>query len=137
MDVAELLARAVEMVPATAVNEAGGTVTDAREYLEHNEWEVALDVLADLYDGWRPPTRWWGLLIEAADLMWLAETATWCRWGRWESVHGTIRAQLRLFPPAEGGRAVAIPGPGVLRPLWDIGQRTAAGQPNLEWRACG
>ncbi|GAA2909964.1 hypothetical protein Acy02nite_89300 [Actinoplanes cyaneus] len=134
MDVADLLTRAVEMVPATAVNEAGGTVTDAREYLDHNEWEIALDVLADLYDRWRPPAQWWDLLIEAADLMWLTETATWCRWGRWgrwESLHGIVRAELQLFSPSHGGRAAAIPSPGVLRPLWDIGQRNAAGQPDL------
>ncbi|WP_229075135.1 hypothetical protein [Actinoplanes sp. DH11] len=127
MDVAELLARAVEQVPATAVGEAGVTATDVREYLEINELEVALQFLADLYDGWRPTTQWWDLLIAAADLMWLADIATWCRWGRWESMHGIVRAEVRLIPPSEGGRTTAIPGQGVLRPLWDIGRRTAAG----------
>jgi hypothetical protein len=126
VDVAELLARAVEMI-----HEAGGTAGDARDHLDHHEWEVALDILADRHDGWRPPAQWWDLLVEAADLMWRTETATWCRWRRWESVHGIIRAELRLFPPSEGGRAAAVPSPGILRPLWDIGQRTPTGQPNL------
>jgi len=66
VDVVELLGRAAEIVPVDVVNEAGVTVADAREYLDHNEWEVALDLLADLYEGWRPPTQWWDLLVEAA-----------------------------------------------------------------------
>jgi len=131
MDVVELLRRAAELVPADVVNEAGVTAADVREYLDHNEWEVALDLLADLYDGWRPSAQWWDLLIEAAELMWLSDIAVWCHWGRWESVHGVFRAELRLNPPAEGGRSIAIPRPGVLRPLWDIGQRTGAGEPDL------
>ncbi|MFF5217480.1 hypothetical protein [Micromonospora sp. NPDC000442] len=48
MDVAGLLARAAAMVPADVVNEAGVTVVDVREYLDHDEWEVAFDLLADL-----------------------------------------------------------------------------------------
>jgi len=131
VNVVELLDRAIGMVPVDVVNEAGVTVADAREYLDHNEWEVALDLLADLYEGWRPSTQWWDLLIEAAELMWLVGTAAWCHWGRWESIHGIIRAELRLRPPAEGGRLMAIPGRGILRPLWDIGQRTATGNPDL------
>lgn len=131
MDVAELLARAAEMVPATAVNEAGVTAAGAREYLDHQEWEVALDLLADLHEGWRPTASWWELLIEAADLMRLTDTAAWCHWGRWESIHEIIRAELRLLAPAEGGRMTAVPGRGILRPLWHIGRHTAAGQPDL------
>ncbi|MHA4950687.1 hypothetical protein ACX27O_25495 [Micromonospora sp. SD19] len=75
MDVADLLARPVAMVPADVVNDAGVTAVDVREYLEHDEWEVALDLLADLDMGWRPPTAWWDLLIDSAELMWLSETA--------------------------------------------------------------
>ncbi|MFJ6195077.1 hypothetical protein [Micromonospora sp. NPDC092111] len=56
MDVADLLARAAAMVPADVVNEAGVTVVDVRECLDHDEREVALDLLADLDPGWRPPT---------------------------------------------------------------------------------
>ncbi|MFD6663683.1 hypothetical protein ACFWDK_15120 [Micromonospora chalcea] len=131
MDVAELLARAAAMVPADVVNEAGVTRVDVREYLDHDEWEVALDLLADLDTGWRPPTVWWDLLIDSADVMGLLDAAAWCRWGRWESIHGIVRAELRLLSPAEGGRQTPVPGKGVLRPLWDIGRRTAAGDPDL------
>ncbi len=39
------------MVPADVANEAGVTRVDVREYLHHDEWEVALDLLADLDTG--------------------------------------------------------------------------------------
>lgn len=119
------------MVPADVVNEAGVTVVDVREYLDHDEWEVALDLLADFDTGWRPPTAWWDRLIDSAEMMGLSDAAAWCRWGRWESIHKTVRAELRLLSPAEGGRQTPVPGKGILRPLWDIGRRTAAGDPDL------
>jgi hypothetical protein len=50
--------RAVEMVPVDAVNEAGVTVAEAREHLAHDQGEVALDLFADLYKGWRRTTQW-------------------------------------------------------------------------------
>ncbi|MEU4818220.1 hypothetical protein AB0G03_21445 [Micromonospora aurantiaca] len=131
MRVAELLARAAAMVPADVANEAGVTRVDVREYLDHDEWEVALDLLADLDTGWRPPTVRWDLLIDSADVMGLSDAAAWCRWGRWESIHGIVRAELRLLSPAEGGRQNPVPGKGILRPPWDIGRRTAAGDPDL------
>ncbi|QOC95079.1 hypothetical protein D0Q02_29290 [Micromonospora craniellae] len=131
MDVADLLVRAAAMVPVDAVNEAGVTVMDVREYLDHGEWEVALGLLADLDTGWRPPTVWWDLLIDSAELMWLSDAVKWCRWGRWESIHGIVRAELRLLLPSEGGRRTPIPGKGILRPLWDLGRRTAEGDPDL------
>ncbi|MEU8184990.1 hypothetical protein AB0B85_14385 [Micromonospora sp. NPDC049044] len=131
MDVAELLRRAAAMVPADVVNEAGVTVVDVREYLDHDEWEIALDLLADLHTGWRPPTAWWDLLIDSAELMWLPDAAAWCHWARWESIHGTVRAELRLLSATEGGRRTPIPGKGILRPLWNLGRCTAAGDPDL------
>ena len=97
------------MVPADVVNEAGVTVVDVREYLDHDEWEVALDLLADLDTGWRPPTAWWDRLIDSAEMMGLSDAAARCRWGRWESIHRTVRAELRLPSPAEGGRQTRSP----------------------------
>jgi hypothetical protein len=52
------------MVPPAVANEAGATVADAWEYLQHNEWDVAFDILADLDEGWSVTTEWWNLLIE-------------------------------------------------------------------------
>ncbi len=83
------------MVPADVVNEAGVTVVDVREYPDHDEWEVALDLLADFDTGWRPPTAWWDRLINSAEMLGLSDAAAWCRWGRWESIHRTVRAELR------------------------------------------
>jgi hypothetical protein len=82
----ELLGRAVEMVPVDAVNEAGATAADAREYLDHNEWEVTLDLLAGLHEGWRPATQWWDLLGRRR-----RERSPWLRstfWSRISSVVG-------------------------------------------------
>lgn len=118
------------MVPAIATNESGATVADVAECVKHNEWEVALDLLADL-DDWPAGAQWWDLLIEAAELMWLTDTATWCRWRRWESIHGIFRARLTLVPVADGGRRIPIPGKGVLRPVWHIGQHMPDGHPNF------
>lgn len=69
------------MVPADVVNETGVTVVDVREYPDHDEWEVALDPLADLDTGWRPPTAWWDLLIDRAELMWLSDATGSVRLG--------------------------------------------------------
>ncbi|WP_239153299.1 hypothetical protein [Virgisporangium aliadipatigenens] len=63
--------------------------------------------------------------------MWRTDVAAWCHWGRGESVHGVFRAELRLHAPADGGRRVPVPGRGVLRPLWHLGGRTPAGDPDL------
>ncbi|MEU8264735.1 hypothetical protein AB0C02_29465 [Micromonospora sp. NPDC048999] len=130
MDVPELLDRAAPMVPASATNDAGATVADVRQHVQHNDWGLALDLLANL-DGWPAGAQWWDLLIEAAELMWLTDTAAWCRCRRWESIHGVIRAELTLVSVADGGRRIPIPGKGVLRPLWHIGQHMPEGHRNL------
>ncbi|MFG3708521.1 hypothetical protein ACGF7U_27850 [Micromonospora sp. NPDC047670] len=132
MDVPELLRRAACHVPAVATDEAGATVADANEYLDHDEWEVALDILVELGDAYRTETAYWDLLAEAARLMWLSQTERWCHWRRFEVVHGMVRADLQLVDPdVAGGRRTPIPGDGRLRPLWDIGDVTAAGEPDL------
>jgi hypothetical protein len=51
--VADLLARAAAVVPADVVNEAGATVADVHEYLDHDEWEVALDLLTGGRVSWQ------------------------------------------------------------------------------------
>lgn len=108
------------------------TVADAREYLDHHEWEVALDLLTELGDAYPADTSFWDVLALAAHQMRLDRTETWCHWRRQETIHGIIRADLQLMPPAApGGRLTPIPGPGVLRPLWHIGDVTATGEPDL------
>ncbi|HEX5541901.1 MAG TPA: hypothetical protein VFX60_10130 [Micromonospora sp.] len=112
--------------------EAGTTVAGANEYLDHDEWEIALDILVELGDAYRTETAYWDLLAEAARLMWLSRTERWCHWRRAEVVHGVVRLDLQLVDPGvAGGRRTPIPGDGRLRPLWDIGDVTAAGDPDL------
>ncbi|NJP33735.1 hypothetical protein [Micromonospora thermarum] len=132
MDVPELLGRAACHVPVVAAGEAGTTVADANEYLDHDEWEIALDILVELGDAYRTETAFWDLLAEAARMMWLSRTERWCHWRRAEVVHGVVRADLQLVDPGvAGGRRTPIPGDGRLRPLWDMGAVTAAGDPDL------
>ncbi|MEV0430362.1 hypothetical protein [Micromonospora sp. NPDC050495] len=104
---------------------------EAREYLDHDEWEIALDVLTELGDVHSAAAEWWDLLIEAAEQMRLEHATAWCRWRRRESIHGIIRADLQLFAGQDGGRRTPIPGQGKLRPFWDLGQLTAANEPDF------
>ncbi|MEU3453024.1 hypothetical protein ABZ671_05410 [Micromonospora sp. NPDC006766] len=132
MDVPELLRRAACHVPAATTGEAGTTVADATEYLDHDEWEIALDILVELGDACRTETVFWDFLAEAARLMRLSRTERWCHWRRAEVLHGVVRADLQLVDPdVPGGRQTPVPGDGRLRPLWDIGDVTAAGDPDL------
>jgi hypothetical protein len=103
-------------------------VGDVREYLDHNEWEIALDILVELGEDFATTTPWWDLLIDAAQQMRLGRTTAWCQWRRSETSHGIIRADLQLLATAEGGRGTPIPGDGKLRPLWDLGHLTPAGE---------
>jgi hypothetical protein len=105
-DLTDLLTRACATVPSDV------DVSAAREYRAYGEAGLAVDALADLDTGWQPPPAWWDLLIGAADLMRMGPTARWCRWRRWESLHGVIRASLEL----------TAGGPIPDRLFWDIGR---------------
>lgn len=132
MDVPELLYRAACQVPVVVTGEAGTTVVDANEYLDHDEWEVALDILVELGDAYRSEVAFWDLLAEAARVMWFSRTERWCHWRRFEVVHGVVRAEVQLVgSDVAGGRRVPILGDGRFRPLWDIGDVTGAGEPDL------
>jgi hypothetical protein len=122
VDVPELLRTAARELPA------GVPRADLDDYLAHDEWEVALDVLLDRGDDYPATTLFFQLLEEAAHRMELGRSAAWCAWRRREVLHGVIRAELRLVP---GARDTAIPGAGQARPLWDIGLVTPAGAPAL------
>lgn len=119
-------------MPAIATGEAGTTVADANEYLDHDEWEVALDILVDLGDAYASESAYWDLLAEVARLLWLSRTERWCRWRRAEVARGLIRVDLQLVDPGVlGARRAPIPGEGHLRPFWAIGDVTAAGHTDL------
>jgi hypothetical protein len=101
---------------------------DLDEYLAHDEWELALDVLLDRGDDFPATTAFFRTLEEAAHRMRLARSAAWCAWRRREVLHGVVRAELHLVP---GVRREPIPGAGRVRPLWDIGLLTPGGEPDL------
>jgi hypothetical protein len=120
VDVPELLRQAALGLPDWMPR------ADLDEYLGQGEWELALDVLLDRGDDYPATTTFFRILEEAAQRMRLPRSAAWCAWRRREVLHGVIRAELRLVP---GVRRTAIPGAGRVRPLWDIGLLTPAGEP--------
>ncbi|WP_089008236.1 hypothetical protein [Micromonospora viridifaciens] len=132
MDVPELLCQAASSVPASATSGTGLTVADANEYLGHSEWDVALDILMELGDVYPAETSFWDLCAQAAHWMQIDRAERWCHWRRFEVLHGVIRADLQLVEAtAPGCRHMPLRGDGRLRPLWDIGDVTAVGNPDL------
>jgi hypothetical protein len=131
-DAFTLLRQAAGLLPEDAVAENGQTVGDVREEIKLQEWEMALDVLIEIADVHPVSITFWEMLAEAARQMMLDRSRRWCQWRGWEVRHGTIRATLTLLGAEEGGRQSAFSGDGRLRPLWDIGHRTAAGQQDLD-----
>jgi len=107
----DALLRAAALVPAEARNDAGCSVSDVLEYLDHNEFEVALGLLED-FDGisWQTP-EFWDLMIEAAQRMRL--DTTWLLWRGRETRQGLLRVDLEL---AHDAAAVATGSR-----LWDLG----------------
>jgi hypothetical protein len=130
-DAFTLLWQAVDLLPEDAVAENGQTVGDVRKDIELQEWEMALDVLIEIADVHPVSITIWEILTEAARQMMLDRSRRWCEWRGWEAKHGTVRATLTLLGADEGGRRSSFSGDGRLRPLWDIGNRTADGQQDL------
>ncbi|WP_405691111.1 hypothetical protein [Streptomyces sp. NBC_00057] len=130
-DAFALLRQAVDLLPEDAVAENGQTVGDVRKDIELQEWEMVLDVLIEIADVHPVSITFWEILAEAARQMMLDRSCRWCEWRAWEVKHGTIRVTLTLLGADEGGRQSAFAGDGRLRPLWDIGNRTADGQQDL------
>ncbi|WSJ65948.1 hypothetical protein OG294_07385 [Kitasatospora sp. NBC_01302] len=132
-DAFTLLRRAAGLLPEDAAAENGWTVADARAELGLQEWELALDLLVDIADVHPVPVDFWETLAEAARQMMSERTRRWCEWRDWERRNGTIRATLTLLPADESrrGRRTAFAGDGRLRPLWDLGTRTADGRSAL------
>ncbi|MFF8905410.1 hypothetical protein [Streptomyces olivaceoviridis] len=127
-DAFTLLRQAADLLPEGATAENGTTVEDVREEIERQEWEGALGLLIEIADAVPAPEACWKLLAEAARQMMLDRSRRWCEWRGWEVRHGTVRATLSLLEAEKGGRRTAFSGDGRLRPLWDIGNRTADGE---------
>jgi hypothetical protein len=128
--VPELLREALRFIsPEQVVSEA--TLEEARLNLDVNEWQLALDDIADLGDVPVQPPEFWNLLESAARTMGLDCNVLWCQWRAWEAEHGTIRADLYLHPTTEGGRETPMPGHGQLRPLWNLEPSLTGDEPVL------
>ncbi|MGC5567693.1 hypothetical protein ACPYPG_33300 [Streptomyces sp. FR-108] len=128
MDVPELLESASLLVPEETATENDITVRDIWDYLVHDEWEIALGLLEELGDGHPLPLTFWERLADAADQLRLERSSAWCHWRCSEIRNGVIRADLTLRPAAEARRTTPIAGHGVLRPMWDIGHLSPAGE---------
>ncbi|MEU8355764.1 hypothetical protein AB0C27_07080 [Nonomuraea sp. NPDC048882] len=128
MDLDSSLLKAAQFCSPHIRTEAGASLSDGLEYLEHGEWEMVLLVLEELGDAHPQPPEFWDLLADAARVMWLESHVAWYEWRGSEARNGALRAELCLVPTEEGGRKVPIlPGKG-LRPMWDVGQRTPEGE---------
>ena len=127
-DAFTLLRQAVDLLPEDAAAENGQTVGDVREDIGRQEWEMVLGVLIEIGDVHPVSVYFWEFLAEAARQMMLDHSRRWCEWPDWEARHGSIRATLSLAGVDEGRRRAAFSGDGRLRPMWDIGNRTADGE---------
>ncbi len=101
MDVPKLLEAASLLVPEAVATENDITVNDVWEYLAHDEWEVALNLLEELGDVHPLPLAFWQTLATAAEQMRLDRSAAWCHWRCFETRNGIIRADLTLRPAHE------------------------------------
>ncbi|MEU9497424.1 hypothetical protein [Streptomyces sp. NPDC048196] len=131
MDVPRLLEAAALLVPEPLATENDLTVNDVWDHLTHDEWEVALGLLEELGEVPPLPLAFWQTLATAAEQMRLERSAAWCHWRCYEARHGIIRADLTLVPADVARRQTPFSGAGVLRPMWNIGNRAPTGEPAL------
>ncbi|MYT21080.1 hypothetical protein GTW69_12390 [Streptomyces sp. SID7760] len=132
MDVVGILEAASLLVPEGVATGNDITASDVWDHLAHDEWEMALGLLQELGDGWTAPPGFWDELEIAAGMLGLERSRRWCSWRSAETRVGVIRAELVLRPAGETFRRTPIPGAGVLRPMWDIGNRTDGGARALD-----
>jgi hypothetical protein len=105
-EIGELLRFAAGMVPAEVQSE------DVLDHLDHEEWELVLDLLGEFGGNtWQTP-RYWALLAEAA--LQLEADEAWFQWRCVESIQGLLRVELTLAHDAE-----PLPARGE-RPTWDL-----------------
>ncbi|MFG1681615.1 hypothetical protein ACGFNP_15745 [Nonomuraea sp. NPDC049269] len=125
------LLKAVRLCAADIRTAAGAGVAEVLEYLERDDWEMALLLLEELGNAHSQPREFWDLLADAARLLGLRKDADWYGWRYSEVRNGAVLAELCLMSPEEGGRTRPIPPGGALRPMWDIGLLTPEGKPLL------
>ena len=113
------LARAAELV-------GDSDLETFYEYVEHNELQLAADVLVEIGDEREDlPRPFWESLKWAYENMRLQSDAQACGLRMYEAEHGYVEARLTLLSTDDGGRH----GPifNNYRPSWNIGNRTPDG----------
>ncbi|MBB5122004.1 hypothetical protein AF335_08195 [Streptomyces eurocidicus] len=131
MYVLELLEAASLLAPDDASAGDALTADDVWDYLAHDQWETALRLLEELGGAGPLPVGFWESMTEAARELRMERGAAWCGWRAAEARSGIIRAELVLRPAAGTGRRLPLPGAGVLKPMWNIGNRAPDGGPAL------
>jgi len=110
-------------------HEAAGSpvIADFHDYLDHNELEVAADVLADFGDEREDLAQeFWEALKYAYENMELGDKANRCRFRIYEAEHGFVEARLTVTATDAGGKTRPIFTD--YRPDWNIGNRTESGE---------
>ncbi|WP_344624772.1 hypothetical protein [Kitasatospora arboriphila] len=130
-DAFTLLLQAADLLPDGVRTAEGGTAEDVRDCGWRHDWEFAFDLLLAMGRARSLPPPYWGLLADAAGQVGRERTARWCDWRRGEAERGGVRAELVLAGADAGWRTTPFAGDGRLRPMWDIGLRTATGEPSL------
>lgn len=101
-----------------------------REYLNHNELQLAADSLAELGDERGDlPRPFWEALTYAYENMKLESKAKLCRFRIYEAKEGYIEALLTLLSTEDGGRHTPIYTD--YRPSWNLGKRAEDGTAEL------
>ncbi|MGA5037201.1 hypothetical protein ACPCA8_09105 [Streptomyces capoamus] len=95
MDVPQLLEASSLLVPEAVATENDITVNDVWEYLAHDEWEVALDLLEELGDVHPLPLTFRQTLATAAEQMQLDRGAAWCHRRCFETRNGILSVVRR------------------------------------------
>ncbi|MBI5537993.1 MAG: hypothetical protein HY898_35045 [Deltaproteobacteria bacterium] len=129
-DLRESWARTTAHLSRAAELSTGQDLSQFREYLEHNELQLAADVLTELADEHgQLPRAFWEALQYAYENMGLEKNAKVCRFRMYEAEHGFVEARLSLLPASAGGRSNPIFTD--YRPDWNIGNRTDPGELEL------
>ncbi|MHA6761961.1 hypothetical protein [Streptacidiphilus sp. PAMC 29251] len=132
MDVSKLLEAVALLVPPETATDNDITVDDVWDYLAQDDWEVALGLLEELANIRGLPLSFWETMAVAAEALHLKRSTAWCYWRCYEARNGVIRATLSLLPADASRRKTALPGPGVMRPLWNLGSLAPGGEPTFE-----
>lgn len=99
------------------------SLTAVREYLAHNELQLAADTLVDIGDEHgQLPSAFWEALRRAYENMGLERGCLLCSFRIYESEHGFVEARLTLLLASGGGRSNPI-STGY-QPDWDLSSGT-------------